>query len=434
MEPDADEYATSPLKDCRIPAYTTRGTKAGGRDRLAVYFEDIATLASVIRGRAVGSADERRAAQHVSERLREMRIPATTLTFKTPRSWAPPYAAAFALLVIGVLAASVSEVLGLVVSLMAITLLLITAAAWTRVSPLLPSVESPNVVGLILPRSAKQGSSPRGLRRLVLSAHLDTARSGWIWTSVLTRWLRSLALLAFAAAVVILLLQIVALFVVSSIPWILSLIPALIALAVAVLLVQMLVGGVPVAGANDDASGVAVVLAVAEALRKARAENLETWILFTGAKEAGLTGMSAFLTENQFDPDTTYFINVDSVGAGYVRYTFEEGLFLPRRSSPVLGRIAGNIARKEPKWQIEPAVNKLLPTDQLVALARGYQAIGVTARDADGLIPHWHQTTDTIDQIDSKTTETTTEFILAMIRRLDEEMAGAVHLAARESF
>lgn len=107
-----------------------------------------------------------------------------------------------------------------------------------------------------------------------------------------------------------------------------------------------------------------------------------------------------------------------------MRYTFEQGLVLPRRSSPILVRIAGSIARSEPKWHVQPVVQPLVPADQIVALARGYQAISITARDGEGQIPHWNQPSDTTDQIDAKTMETAANFVLAMIRRLDTEATG----------
>lgn len=394
---------------------------AEGSNPLAVYFEDVASIASMIRGRSPGSADERRAAEYVAERLQEFRIPSTTLPFQTPRSWIPPYIAIFSLAALSIPLTRLSAIAGLVVSLAAVVLLVIAFTSWTRITRLMAKVESQNVVGLIPARPAKQEGSPASMRRIVLSAHLDTANSGWLWKPSLVRWFRPLALLVFAAVVILPILQLIGLFAAGSILWVVSIIPFVILLAAIILLAETLLRGVPVAGANSDASGIAVVLAAAEVLRKERPAHLETWILFTGAEEAGMVGMSAFLEENQFDPDTTYFINVDSVGAGFVRYTFEQGLVLPRRSSPILVRIAGSIARSEPKWHVQPVVQPLIPADQIVALARGYQAISITARDGEGQIPHWHQPSDTTDQIDAKTMETAANFVLAMIRRLDTE-------------
>lgn len=398
--------------------------RAEGSKPLAIYFEDVASISSVIRGRPPGSADERRAAEYVGQRLRDFRIPATTLPFQTPRSWIPPYIVIFVLAALSVPLTRFVAIAGFIVSLAAVVLLVLMFTSWTRIARLMAKAESQNVVGLIPTRAPKGEPAPEPARRIVLSAHLDTGRSGWLWKPAITRWFRPLVLLVFASVIILPILQLIGLFVAGSILWLVSFIPFVILLAAIVLLAETLIRGVPVPGANDDASGIAVVLAAAEALRKERPTHLEIWILFTGAEEAGMIGMSAFLEENQFDPDTTYFINVDSVGAGSVRYTFEQGLVLPRRSSPILVRIAGSIARGEPKWHIQPVIQPLLPADQIVALARGYQTIGVTARDGEGQIPQWHQPSDTTDQVDAKTMETAVNFVLAMIRRLDTEATG----------
>lgn len=405
-----------------------RRPEAEGSDPLAVHFEDVASIASVIRSRLPGSAEERQAAEYVAQRLAEFQIPSTTLPFQTPRTWIPPYIAIFGLAALSVPLTRLSTIAGFVVSLAAVVLLVLMFTSWTRIARLMAKAESQNVVGLISARPVKQEKSLTPVRRIVLSAHLDTVRSGWLWKPTLVRWFRPLALLAFAAVSILPILQLIGLFAAGSALWVVSIIPFVILLAAIILLAETLIRGVPVAGANGDASGIAVVLAAAEALRKERPAHLETWLLFTGAEEAGMIGMSAFLDENQFDPDTTYFINVDSVGAGFVRYTFEQGLVLPRRSSPILVRIAGSIARSEPKWHVQPVVQSLVPADQLVALARGYQAISITARDGEGQIPHWHQPSDTTDQIDAKTMETAANFVLAMIRRLDTEAtSGSIH-------
>ncbi len=401
-----------------------RRPEAEGSNPLAVYFEDVASIASVIRGRLPGSADERQAAEYVAQRLRDFRIPSATLPFQTPRSWIPPYIAIFGLAALSVIITRFSAIAGLVVSLAAVVLLVVAFTSWSRIARLMAKAESQNVVGLIPARPANKEGSPASLRRIVLSAHLDTARSGWLWNPSLVRWFRPLALLVLASVVILPVLQLIGLFIAGSILWLVSFIPFVILLVAIILLAETLLRGAPVAGANSDASGIAVVLAVAEALRKERPAHLETWILFTGAEEAGMIGMRAFLDENQFDQDTTYFINVDSVGGGSVRYTFEQGLVLPRRSSPILVRIAGSIARSEPKWHVQPVVQPLVPADQIVALARGYQAISITARDGEGQIPHWNQPSDTTDQIDAKTMETAASFVLAMIRRLDTEATG----------
>jgi Zn-dependent M28 family amino/carboxypeptidase len=190
-----------------------------------------------------------------------------------------------------------------------------------------------------------------------------------------------------------------------------------------ILLLQRQLHGRPVLGANGNASGVAAALAVAEALQRDRPAHVETWFLFTSGEEAGLAGMIRFLSDNRFNRETTYFVNLDNVGAGRVRYTTAEGMIIPLQSSPILVRIAGEVAAMHPDWRARPIVHHLLPTDQFAALARGYQAISIMAYDDHERIPNWHQPTDTVDNVNLATVRTAADLALGIVRRLDGELA-----------
>src|SRR5690606_11850520 len=110
----------------------------------------------------------------------------------------------------------VLAIAGLVVSLTAVVLLVITFTSWSRIARLMAKAESQNVVGLIPPQTAMHEGAPASLRRIVLSAHLDTARSGWLWKPSLVRWFRPLALLVFGSVVILPVLQIIVLFIAGS--------------------------------------------------------------------------------------------------------------------------------------------------------------------------------------------------------------------------
>lgn len=71
-------------------------------------------------------------------------------------------------------------------------------------------------------------------------------------------------------------------------------------------------------GADDNGSGVAVVLALAHQLKQAPPAGWEVAVAFWGAEEVGLTGSYSFVDEHQqhLDPARTVVINVDTVGRG----------------------------------------------------------------------------------------------------------------------
>ena len=393
---------------------------------MAVDFNDVATLAARIGPRPAGSPPEQRAAGYVTERLQRLGIPAAALPVVIPRGFSLVYVALFVMAALSVALARFSVVLGLILCLVALVLLAAEGTAHPAVSRLLARRPSQNVVGLIptLTEDGEQIADPT--RRVILTAHLDSGRAGLLWRPALVRRFRALTLAMLGSVVLIALLQVVQLATRSRGVWWISLAPFLLLLVGIALLVEREARGGAVAGANDDASGVAAILGVAATLQRDRPVHVETWTLFTSGEESGMAGLRQFLGDNQFDPDRTFFVNVDSVGSGGVRYTRSEGLIVPLRSSPVLTRMANEIARNHPEWAVRPQAHQLLPTDQYVALSHGYQAIGVFAVDATGHVPHWHQPTDTVEHIDVRTVTTAADFVLALVRRLDSEAGEAM--------
>ena len=71
-------------------------------------------------------------------------------------------------------------------------------------------------------------------------------------------------------------------------------------------------------GADDNGSGVAVVLELASALRDGLATDVDVVAAFWAAEEAGLWGSEAFVEQHcrHLNPQTTLIVNVDTVGRG----------------------------------------------------------------------------------------------------------------------
>lgn len=104
-------------------------------------------------------------------------------------------------------------------------------------------------------------------------------------------------------------------------------------------------------GANDNASGVGVLLALAEALAQQEADT-QIAFLFTGAEETGLHGAKAFAEEHQNWKDHTALVCLDMVGKGEnLYYVAREGVFFPLHTSPSLNQelLQAN-PRLQPVW------------------------------------------------------------------------------------
>jgi len=69
-------------------------------------------------------------------------------------------------------------------------------------------------------------------------------------------------------------------------------------------------------GANDNASGIAVMLEVARVARESPPADSELAFVAFGAEEQGLVGSRTFVRKQKFDRENLTVLNLDMVGAG----------------------------------------------------------------------------------------------------------------------
>jgi Peptidase family M28 len=143
----------------------------------------------------------------------------------------------------------------------------------------------------------------------------------------------------------------------------------------------------PVPGANDNASGVEVLLRVAESHPR------DTWFVATGSEESGMIGIQDFLERHGPEVAGAWFLNIDNVGKGRLIAAEEEGALVPRTADPDMLRFAEAAGAEIGDY-------RALPTDATVLLARRQRALTLIALDDRGLPPNWHWRTDMIDRID----------------------------------
>lgn len=387
---------------------------------MAVNPDDITSLARDIGPRLPGTGKERRAAHYVMEHLRDIDVAAGLLPVKTPPSFIPVYVTIFAIVALAVPAVALSRFLGLLIAVFGAGLLVLELVSRPLLSDVFATRRSHNVLGIIPASINDEIGEPA--RRVILTAHIDTGRGGILWHRTLMRSFRPLVLTVIGSALLVpILLLAYTIDQVSGI-WITSWVLMALLLVTSILMVESEWRGAPLAGANDNASGVAALLAIASELNLRHLTHVETWILFTTGQEAGLVGMNRFLDENTFNPNDTYFINVDHVGSGHIHFTRSEGLIQSHRSSAALTRMASQIASQNPEWNVTSEVHRLLATDQYAALRRGYQAVTIFALDDGGVPPHWHQTADTHDTVSIETVQVAADLVLSLIRQLDQDV------------
>jgi hypothetical protein len=170
-------------------------------------------------------------------------------------------------------------------------------------------------------------------------------------------------------------------------------------------------------GANDNASGVAAMLAMMDKVSEEESRMPGVMFVATGAEEVGTAGMLEFLGTYGERVKESLIVNLDNLGTGHVCYIDCEGMLLGHRSSPVLLWLSARVAetKRFPIWR---AGYRLLSTDATPALARGYQAMSVMAFDDEGMLPNWHWETDTVDRIEIENIEAARGYLWNLARRI----------------
>ena len=374
--------------------------------------EHILKLAREIGPRPSAGEGERKAAEYIEEQLKGFGYYVKTEPFRSVRSFSHAYILVFLLATAGFIVATVLDKAAFGLLLTGIALVAFVGENTTTLhlaTALIPTGQSQNVVGRLAAREL-----PR--RRLVLCAHYDSARSGLIWHPALARRFR---LTFLTEAVSLLLLPII--FGAQAITGIRVLgyaaVPFGAVVVVALLLlIQRELSGKHVEGANDNASGVAVMLSLAEALAADASADTEVMVVATGCQEAGLVGMQNFVKAHIDDLERAWIINIDNVGAGDVSYTTAEGMLLRHPTGKNLVEVAARV-EQAPGINVSGRPFRVVSTDIEPLLLRRLDAITVIAT-RDGVPVNWHWKTDTLENIDPDSIDTAYRFVEAMVRRL----------------
>jgi hypothetical protein len=379
--------------------------------------------------RLAGTDAERRAANRLAERLRAAgRSAEAEPTYVHPR-YGLVHAAHCALGFAGSLIAIEIPALGFGLVLFAATSMYLDLSyRLYLVRSLFFRRASQNVVS--------PGPRPDAAARLIIVAHYDAARSGAVFAEKRTRRAARLQrrygvalgpfrILFWSLAALLPLLGARMAELDSTAISALQLLPTLVLLVGAFALVEIELSEV-VPGANDNASGVATALSLAEELDAKPPEHLDAWVLLTGAEECLQEGMRAFLRAHraELDRERTFFINLDTLGHGEVRFEVSAGWIVGDEMDRRLVELCAAIAEAGADGG-EPAARPLrhgLAGDSMPPRLRGYRSLGITCLGADGYVPGYHLPSDTPDRVDPGALERAHDFALALIRQLDRDV------------
>lgn len=167
-------------------------------------------------------------------------------------------------------------------------------------------------------------------------------------------------------------------------------------------------GNVVYPGANDNASGIAVMLAVAEALADVRLDRTVVLIAFSG-EEAGLLGSKYFLEHPLIDlGQVAVLINLDLVGSGRNGIMVQGG-----QDYPLHERTMMDINRRLFGFELSTRPNSP-NSDQYYFNRAGVPAFFLYAYN--GTVPY-HSPDDTADRLDPGVLENVAKFVWACVWR-----------------
>lgn len=369
-------------------------------------------------GRGPGTDAERRAAQHLRGRLESLGRGAELEATWIRPNW-PLVHTAFALFgVVASIVATRAALAGAIIAGVLLVAAIVDLGGRFHLARLLTGRRgSQNVV------SPEGGGRPG---TLVLVAHYDAGRSGAAFgvAARLGRWIGPFWPMLLALAVVLAMAIVRAVGTTS---------PAIdvaqfAATAVLIVCVPLLAGVVlssPAPAANDNASGVATVLRLAERYGD-DLEHFDVWVVLTGGEEAFAEGITHWLRRHrrELDRARTVFLSVDAVGSGTVRYTRREGPLLPAATHPRLFGLCEQIAAEdeaEGRYGARP-ISSRSPSDAAAIRRARFPVIGVSCRGADGRVANAHRVSDVPDAVDDEALERAFRFCSELIELVDERI------------
>ncbi len=379
---------------------------------------DIVRELAALEHRGATTEGERRAAEILEERLKQLGATVEHQSFSTPKTY-------------------ITEVWWLIGGMLAGLLLLpilpwpafimIAAAAgvslhyfdWraSPVSHLPPRSRSHNLIARIPGRRQTQD-------RVILMAHYDSAPVSMLYLPSMVKGFRqslrlSLGLMVVAVIVALLYALDIAQPVVGWLRW---------PLAVYFLgqggmasIDYLRIGFTN--GAADNATGAAAAIATAQHLWRNPIPGWEVEVVLTGAEEVNLKGSRAYYLANRhrLDPAHHYVLNFDNLGAGQLKIITRTGSLTDVPYHNALVDAALHTAASEPRFEsVKPGVWYTGDFDSLWFARAGIPALTLSAQDSEGHIPNLHRPTDTLANVDPNLPRFAVDFAVVTIQRLAE--------------
>ena len=177
-----------------------------------------------------------------------------------------------------------------------------------------------------------------------------------------------------------------------------------------------------VPGANDNGTAVVALLDLARRFLADPPKDLRIILLSAGAEESFSEGMEAFGNRHFPDlpKDSTFFINLDTVGSPFLTVLRGEG-FLKMHDYPPEALDLADRTAEELGIELMPNLRIHNGTDGLEALAAGYPTVSICSCTEEKQPANYHWPNDVSSNVDFGTVSEAIELSEAMVRRLAKD-------------
>jgi len=172
----------------------------------------------------------------------------------------------------------------------------------------------------------------------------------------------------------------------------------------------------PSPGANDNGSGVLVLLELAERFSIKPSAHVSIRLLATGAEEAGFFGIKDYLKHHQeLAKPGALCINLDCVGGGELHWAIGES-HLQHIPYPQPGLEALSELERRSGMAVLPRAPIMAPTDADPLAKKAYNVLTLIGLDNKSIPPNFHKSSDTFDRLDLAALKRAADIVELLIR------------------
>ena len=175
-----------------------------------------------------------------------------------------------------------------------------------------------------------------------------------------------------------------------------------------------------VPGANDNLSGVAVLMAVAESIRAEPVDGVRVLLASCGAEEVLQGGVYGFVERRlkPLDPSRTLVLNIDTVGSPRLIMLEGEGpVVMEEYCGPDVRDLVARVA-EDAGVELRRGMRARTSTDAVVPSHAGYPTATIASMTEWKGLANYHKPTDTPENVDYATVERAATLADALVREL----------------